>query len=193
MPRDGSNVYSKPPGTTAVSSATISSNAYNTFCDDVVNDLNAPRPVSAGGTGVTSLSALAAALDTARTIPANTLRGNPTGSAAAETAVDMPQLRAMLAITTAGRDLIEAADVTSQKWVLGFPRVLSGSGEWLTLGANAGSPLVLPPGGQWAYFFVVVNSATGGILGGGASVAAGGTTLNFGSATTAFTGFCWRQ
>lgn len=57
MPRDGSNVYSPPTGTTAVSGDTISSSAYNSFIQDLTADLNAARPISAGGTGATSASA----------------------------------------------------------------------------------------------------------------------------------------
>jgi hypothetical protein len=51
MPRNGSNVYSKPAGTTAVSGATIESADFNAVIDDIATDLNTPRPVSSGGTG----------------------------------------------------------------------------------------------------------------------------------------------
>lgn len=51
MPRSPSGVYSAPPGTTAVSGQTISSAAYNSLKDDLVQDANTPRPVVAGGTG----------------------------------------------------------------------------------------------------------------------------------------------
>jgi hypothetical protein len=54
MPRDGSNVYSIPPGTHGAPSTTIASTPYNSYVDDVAQDLNLPRPVSAGGTGGTS-------------------------------------------------------------------------------------------------------------------------------------------
>lgn len=57
MPRDGSNVYSPPAGTTATASTTIESAKYNAFVADITSDLNAARPVSVGGTGVSTVSA----------------------------------------------------------------------------------------------------------------------------------------
>jgi len=54
MPRDGSNIYSLPPGTHGVSGATVQSTPYNAFTDDVATDLNLARPIVAGGTGANS-------------------------------------------------------------------------------------------------------------------------------------------
>jgi hypothetical protein len=51
MPRDGSGVYTLPPGTTAVTDTTIESTKYNGFIGDIATDLNAARPIIAGGTG----------------------------------------------------------------------------------------------------------------------------------------------
>ncbi len=51
MPRNGSGVYSKPAGTTAVPNTTIESSKFNQVVDDIAQDLNFPRPISAGGTG----------------------------------------------------------------------------------------------------------------------------------------------
>jgi hypothetical protein len=51
MPRDGSFIYTIPPGTEGVPDTTIESAKYNTFIHDVETDLNAPRPIIAGGTG----------------------------------------------------------------------------------------------------------------------------------------------
>ncbi|MCZ7488547.1 hypothetical protein [Rhizobium rhizogenes] len=51
MPRNGSGIYSKPSGTTAVPNTTIESAKFNQVIDDLVQDANAARPVSAGGTG----------------------------------------------------------------------------------------------------------------------------------------------
>lgn len=55
MPRDSSSIYTQPfpdvsPGTT------VASAVYNGFTHDVAIDLNAPRPIVSGGTGVTNVS-----------------------------------------------------------------------------------------------------------------------------------------
>lgn len=55
MPRDGSGVFSVPPGTSASPNTTILSAPYNAFLADLEADLNAARPVTAGGTGLTTL------------------------------------------------------------------------------------------------------------------------------------------
>jgi hypothetical protein len=60
--RDGSGVYSYPGGGAAVSGAAISSTAYNTRAADVLADLNAARPISAGGTGATTAATARIAL-----------------------------------------------------------------------------------------------------------------------------------
>lgn len=57
IPRDGSNVYSPPAGTTATSGTTIESAKYNAFVADITSDLNLARPVSVGGTGVSTVAA----------------------------------------------------------------------------------------------------------------------------------------
>lgn len=62
MPRNGSGVYSKPAGTTAIADTTIESSKYNSTIDDLVADANAARPIVAGGTGATSASAARTAL-----------------------------------------------------------------------------------------------------------------------------------
>lgn len=54
MPRDGSNVYSAPAGTAGTPNATIQSSKYNALVADLVADLNAARPITAGGTGETT-------------------------------------------------------------------------------------------------------------------------------------------
>lgn len=57
MPRNSSGVFSRPAGTTAIPNTTISSSAFNTAMDDLASDLNAPRPLTAGGTGATNTAA----------------------------------------------------------------------------------------------------------------------------------------
>ena len=62
MPRDGSGVYSKPVGTTAVSGTAIESAKYNSVVDDLALDANTPRPIVAGGTGASTAGAARTAL-----------------------------------------------------------------------------------------------------------------------------------
>jgi hypothetical protein len=62
MPRDGSQVYHIPLGTEGAPDTTIESAKYNTFAHDVEQDLNAPRPVVAGGTGASSAAGALASL-----------------------------------------------------------------------------------------------------------------------------------
>jgi len=58
MPRDGSGNYSLPAGSHGSPGATIESAKYNAVVDDLAQDANTTRPVSAGGTGRTSLTDL---------------------------------------------------------------------------------------------------------------------------------------
>lgn len=62
MPRDGSGVFSKPAGTTAVANTTIESAKYNQTIDDLVTDANTPRPIVAGGTGASTAAGARTAL-----------------------------------------------------------------------------------------------------------------------------------
>jgi len=56
MSRNGSGIYTKPAGTTAVSGADIESAKYNSTIDDLVEDANIARPIVAGGTGVATIA-----------------------------------------------------------------------------------------------------------------------------------------
>ncbi|MCZ7502041.1 hypothetical protein [Agrobacterium sp. ST15.13.015] len=58
MPRNGSGVASKPPGTTAVPNTTVESAKYNSTIDDIYALLNDPLPITAGGTGAISIEAM---------------------------------------------------------------------------------------------------------------------------------------
>jgi hypothetical protein len=57
MPRDGSNIYHRPPGTDGIPNTTVASTPYNAYVADVEQDLNLPRPIVAGGTGASSADA----------------------------------------------------------------------------------------------------------------------------------------
>ena len=56
IPRNGSGIYSKPAGTTAVPNSVIESAKYNQTIDDLVTDANTPRPLVAGGSGSGTVS-----------------------------------------------------------------------------------------------------------------------------------------
>ena len=121
MPRDGSGIYSKPSGTTAVSGAAVASAPYNAFCDDLVADANAARPITAGGTGATSASAARTALGVSATDATITaiaaLDFSTAGSMLYSTAADTFSL---LTSTVAGRALLTAADAAAQRTALGL-------------------------------------------------------------------------
>jgi hypothetical protein len=80
VPRDGSNIYSKPAGTTAVSGTAIESAKFNSVIDDIATDLNTVRPIVAGGTGAASASAARTSLAVPGTADAATISGNWTVS-----------------------------------------------------------------------------------------------------------------
>lgn len=84
MPRNVNGVMSKPSGTEAAPNETIASAKFNATIDDIISDLNAPRPVTAGGTGAVT-------------------------EAAARTALDVAQKQASNSDATAGRGLIVGA------------------------------------------------------------------------------------
>ena len=73
MPRNASGVYAPPPGSAAINGSTISPATFNALIDDIAADMNAPRPVSAGGTGATSPDAAASAIGAARKAVAETI------------------------------------------------------------------------------------------------------------------------
>ncbi len=57
MPRNASNQYNLPPGVLAQPNTTVRSAPYNEAMLDIAEDLNRPRPPTAGGTGATSAAA----------------------------------------------------------------------------------------------------------------------------------------
>lgn len=84
MPRNGSGVYSKPAGTTAISGTTIESADYNTTIDDLVNDANLARPVVAGGTGAATAAGARTNLEVPGLNTANTFTAQQTLEASGE-------------------------------------------------------------------------------------------------------------
>lgn len=68
MPRDGSGVYEAPPGTLASPDTLIESSKHNAWVNDLVQDANAARPVTAGGTGASNAADARDALDAAQKV-----------------------------------------------------------------------------------------------------------------------------
>jgi len=120
IPRDGSNIYSAPSGTTAVSGTPVASAPYNAFVSDLTTDLNAARPISAGGTGATTAAGARTALGVSATDATITaiaaLDFSVAGSMLYSTAADTFSL---LTSTVAGRALLTAADAAAQRTALG--------------------------------------------------------------------------
>lgn len=102
------------------------------------------------------------------TIPAATVRGNSSGSAAAEGSIDMATLRTML----------------------GFPTASAGLGEWVAQTPATGVALVLPAGGTWAY--AAYRFSSGLVAAAGYGVAAGGTSVGAAVGGQNWSGFAWR-
>ena len=65
MPRDGSGVYSLPPGTTVAPNTPIQSSWANALSADLAQDANTARPIVAGGTGAATAGAAADAFSPA--------------------------------------------------------------------------------------------------------------------------------
>lgn len=120
MSRDGSGVMSWPGGGAAVSGATISSTAYNAFRADLLSDLNAARPISAGGTGSTTAADARTALGVQAsdaTLAALAALSISSGKLIKGTGTDTFSL---IDITTAGEALLDDAAASNQRTTLGL-------------------------------------------------------------------------
>lgn len=131
MPRTG-GIYSAPAGTKGVPNTTIQSSTYNAFVDDLSADANAPRPVTAGGTGATNATAARANL------------GANNASNLTEGVVPDPQLAANVVRrntygnTTSANTLAEGLSITDGATLTNFP--YNGSvNNWrtITVGTSA--------------------------------------------------------
>ena len=67
-----------------------------------------------------------------------------------------------------------------------------GVGRFVSIAAPAGAPLVLPAGGTWIYFYLIVNSG-GAISGHQSGHAAGGSTVYGGASSIQTIGWAWRK
>lgn len=102
MPRNGSGIYSKPAGTTAVPNTTIESSKFNQVIDDIAQDLNYPRPVSSGGTGGNTIASAQNGLSVDNKVVYASKSANYTAVATDNNGVLSFSASATLALTTAG-------------------------------------------------------------------------------------------
>lgn len=146
IPRDGSNIYSAPSGTTAVSGTAVASAPYNALVSDLTTDLNAARPISAGGTGATSASGARTNLGVSATDATITaiaaLDFTTAGSMLYSTAADTFSL---LTSTVAGRALLTAADAAAQRTALGL-----GTAALKATGTSGNTVPLLDGGNTWS-------------------------------------------
>jgi len=132
MPRDGSGVYSLPANTEGIAATLILSSRYNAFLADLVADLNAARPVSAGGTGVTSLASLqfpegTAAAPSIRFVDANSGLFQPTGTPSTGISADgVETLRVTTTHLMIGKTAANPAVVGIEAYKTGFLQLTRG-------------------------------------------------------------------
>lgn len=147
MPRtDG--VYSPPAGTKGVPNTTIQSVPYNTLIDDLSADANAPRPVTAGGTGATSASGARTALGLeigtnvqAYDVGLQSIAGLTT-SANQMLYTTAADAYSTTAVTPFARTILDDADAAAAKGTLGLAAVASsGSASDLMTGTLADARL----------------------------------------------------
>src|SRR5262245_8132505 len=148
MPRDGSDIYHRPPGTDAVIDTTIESTKYNNNVADVENDLNYPRPIVAGGTGGTSPDTALQNLsgEKAKQVVTNfdAMVWMPGSFYAANTALGAPvngHAFAGIAYYANATDLVlEATDLTDADRPTKYVRTMrSGDGKAWTIASSGGS------------------------------------------------------
>lgn len=125
MPRTG-GVYAPPAGTKGVSNTTIQSVPYNAFVDDLTDDANAARPVTAGGTGATTASGARTALGLAIGSDVQAYDALLAAIAALTTSADQviyatgSNTVAMTGLTSFGRSLIDDASASAARTTLGL-------------------------------------------------------------------------
>jgi len=165
MPRSGAGTFTWPAGTYAVPNTPVGSVPHNAALDDLQADLNAPRPVSAGGTGATSPASAFEALSpmTARgdlvTRDATTSKRLPIGAAGTILASDGTDVLWKAATAGATEDAAgtleiatEAENAARASAVLAVtpkynplpPNHLSGC--WLSNGTDAVNDIDIYPG-----------------------------------------------
>jgi hypothetical protein len=111
MSRNGSGIYSIPPGSAAVDNTIIDPVAFNTLISDLETDANTARPIVAGGTGATTAAA------------ARTNLGATAVGASVFTAADAAAARANLSISP---DLISQGTLSGSELIIAIPSAFEG-------------------------------------------------------------------
>lgn len=119
MPRDGSGVFSKVAGTTAVSGTAIESAKYNSVIDDFATDANTPRPIVAGGTGASTAAAARTALGVQAADAGLTSIAGLTTAADKMIYTTASDTYAVTDLTAAGRALLDDANASAMLTTLG--------------------------------------------------------------------------
>lgn len=196
MPRTG-GIYSEPAGTKATPNTTIQSSPYNSFVDDLVQDANAARPITAGGTGSTTASGARTNL---ALVPGTNIQAYDallqsiaglTTSANQIIYTTATDTAAVSTITTFGRSLIDDADAAAGRTTLGV--VIGTNVQAYDAGLQSIAGLTTAAD-RMIYttaldtYAVTTLTAFGRSLVDDANAAAAQTTLGLGSAATANTG-----
>lgn len=126
MPRNGAGSYSLPAGSTITNGDVSDASDLNTPLADIAADLNAARPIVAGGTGATSASAARTNLGLAIGTNVQAYDATLTSLAALGTAADRLAYTtgvdawAETTLTAFGRSLIDDADAAAARTTLGL-------------------------------------------------------------------------
>lgn len=192
MPRTG-GVYAPPAGTKGTPNTTILSQPYNSLVDDLTADANAPRPITAGGTGATGAAGARAALGLE--IGEDVQEQNPALQSIAElvTAADKmiyataSNVYATTPLTPFARSLLDDADAPAVRTTLGVEGLkdISFSGSIADLLGAAGMVVYFAQNAAPAGFLKANGSAVSRTTY-AALFAAIGTTFGAGNGSSTF-------